>query len=405
MFQSALRAITGLALCTSVNSVRRLFAPFKAPRRELNSTTRALFHRAGLLASLVSLVTMALGASALAGVNLANDANPPRYSQPLTLYVRDGKIFGAFAVGNKGKSDASAFQVGFYVNGTRKLVATFNNGLRSGYMGYGTDAPFDLPDGESVVEMQINDTRWLNEDTYADNNYRIRVTVNRGGGGGTTPAISRSEASYKFPSSLGYSTPSRIISRANEMFNAQFVPVMDFTNWRLSGSTGSYFKGTKYYGLPYSQSNPPTDVAGFLKYVPAMMGVLTSITSAGVDCSSFISIVWELTSRHGTSTFDAPSSLFTTVVEPGTLVKNAAKIQAGDAINSSKWTYANGQWSGHIVLVLSVQNGKVETLEATADQGRNLNGEAQRWSVVKNTRALSDLDTRNCRVIRRNRLN
>ena len=377
-------------------------SPLTAPRADTG-----LAHRAGVtLASLRKFAIAALAttiasvaATVNAGVNL-EPTTPPGYSRPLTLFVSNGHILGAWAVGNKGNQAASSFEVGFYVNGTRTLVARIN-ALPSGYMTYGVNAPFDsLPNGDSVVEIRVNDSRWVSEDSYADNIYSIRVTVNRGGGsgGGTPPAITRSEAGYQWPASLGYSSASRIISRATEQFNAQWTPVADFTNWRLSGSTGSYYKGTKYFGVLYSQSNPQTDVTGFLKYLPAMSGVLTSTTSAGEDCSGFISIAMELPSRQTTWSFDQASSYFTTVVQPGTLVRNAAKIQPGDAINSSSW--------GHVVLVVSAPvNGKVEVLEATADQGRNLNGTAQRWAVVKNTRSLSDLDANYCRVIRRSKLN
>jgi hypothetical protein len=94
-------------------------------------------------------------------------------------------------------------------------------------------------------------------------------------------------------------------------------------------------------------------------------------------------------------------------VQPGTLVNNAAKIQPGDAINSSKWAYdtKTKTWSGHVVLVVSAPvNAKVDCLEATSDQGKNSSGVADRWTVVRTNRSLSDLDAKNCRVIRRNKL-
>lgn len=362
------------------------------------ATASASYHRSSLFASMVAGATMALGASALAGVNLANDAKPPGYSQPLTVYQRDGKIYAAWAVGSNGSQDAPPFQVGFYVRGQRQLVATFSNGLRRGWMGYGTDAPLNLPVGDSVVELKINDTRWTTEDKYSDNSYAITVRVN-GGGGGTPPvALTRSEAAYKFPSTLGNSSASRVISRMTDMFNAQWTPSANFVNYRASGESGGYTKGTRYYGLPYSQANPQTDVTGFIGYLPQMVGTLNSTSSAGVDCSGSISIAWQLPSRHTTSTFDVDnSSHFTTVVANGKLAVNASKIQPGDAIVSKSW--------GHMVLVTaSPANGKVEVMEATADYGRNLNGDRQSWAVVKNTRSLSDLDAKYCRVIRRNKL-
>lgn len=362
------------------------------------ATARDSYRRSSLFASLFAVVTTALCASAQAGVNLANDAKPPGYSSALTVYQKDGKIFAAWAVGSKGSQDAGAFEVGFYVRGQRQLVATFRNGLRRGYMGYSTDAPLNLPDGESVVEMKINDTRWFSEDTFADNNVSIRVTVNRTGGSGNPPAtLTRSAAGYKFPSTLGNSTVSRITSRANDMFNVQWVPSADFTNWRVSGSTGLYSKGVRSYGMPYSQTNPQMDVAGFLGHLPSVKGTLTSTNGVGLDCSGFASVALELPSRHTTWSFDQPSSHFWTVVHPATLVRNASKIQPGDIISSSSW--------GHCVLVLSVANSKVTVLESTADQGINANGGAQRWAVVRNTRSLSDLDRQSCRVIRRNKLN
>lgn len=360
---------------------------------------RASYQRLSLFAILGATITMALGASAHAGVNLANNAKPPGYSQPLTVYQRNGKIYAAWAVGSNGSLNAGAFEIGFYVRGQRQLVATLRNGLPRGYMSYGTDAPLNLPDGESLVELKINDTRWQREDSYGDNNLAIRVTVNRGGGGGIPPtALTRAQAGYKFPSTLGNSSASRIISRMNDMFSVQWVPSADFTNWRMSGNTGYYTKGTRFYGLPYSQANPQTDVTGFTGHLPAIKGTLNSTTGVGPDCSGSISIAMELPSRHTTLSFDQPSSHFWTVVQPGTMVRNASKIQAGDVISSSSW--------GHCVLVLSSPvNGKVSVLESTADQGINANGSAQRWAVVKNTRSLSDLDRQNCRVIRRNKLN
>lgn len=371
---------------------------FGQGNRSLNSTIMAT-------ALVMVLMAMALfvGATAQAGVNLV-PSNPPGYSAPLTLYVSNNKIYGAWAVRDSGSSSASAFQAGFYVNGTRVFAATMNNGLYAGGSVYGTDAPFDsyLPNGVSTVELRVNDSRWVVEDNLYDNNYSFTVNVTRGsgsggsGGGGTTPPLTRAQAAYQWPA-FGYSSTSRIISRMTEMYSAQWKPSADFVEWRVTGSTGSYYKGTIYYGLPYSQSNPQVSVTGFLGYLPAMSGTLNSTSSAGVDCSGSISVAWELPSRHTTSTFDGSSSYFTTVVSPGTLVKNASKIQIGDAINSSSW--------GHVVLVASLPvNGKVAVLEATADQGTNANGAAQRWAVVRNTRSLSDLDANNCRVIRRARL-
>jgi hypothetical protein len=347
---------------------------------------------------------MALGASAQAGVNLANDAKPPGYSKALTVYQRDGKIYAAWAVGSNGSRDAGAFEVGFYVRGQRQLVATFRTGLRRGYRGYGTDAPLNLPDGESVVEMKINDTRWVGEDSFADNNISIRVTVNRGGGAGVPTPLTRAEATYQWPSTFGNSSVSRIIARMTEMHTAQWKPAANFTNWAYTDkNTGkdvyspSYAKGTTHSGLPYSQCNP-VSVAGFLGYLPRMSGTLNWTTSAGVDCSRSIAQAMELPSNHNTTAFDTDkSSYFTSVVAPGTLAKNASKIQPGDAIVSASW--------GHMVLVIGVPtNGKVEVLEATPDRGRNASGEAQYFSVVKNTRSLSDLDAENCRGIRRNKL-
>lgn len=256
-----------------------------------------------------------------------------------------------------------------------------------------------LPTNGSTIYVRLH-TRFASGWLYNDYTYLAATT-----------AITRAEAGYKGPSTLGNSSSSRIVSRMSEMFNVQWVPNANFVNWRLSGSTGSYTKGTRYYGLPYTQAPPAgvqqTDVTGFTRYLPAMSGTLTSTTSAGVDCSGSISIAWELPRRHGTGDFDGSSSYFTTVVQPGALVNSAAKIQPGDAINSSKW---GGQGNGHVVLVVSAPvNAKVECLEAAAateatQQGYNLLGESQRWAVVRRTWSLSDLDAKNCRVIRRAKL-
>lgn len=59
---------------------------------------------------MVAAGTMALGPLAKAGVNLET-TTPPGYSKPLTLYIREGKILGAWGVGNKGNRDASALCV------------------------------------------------------------------------------------------------------------------------------------------------------------------------------------------------------------------------------------------------------------------------------------------------------
>jgi hypothetical protein len=333
------------------------------------------------------------------GVNL-EPTSPPNYTRPLNLFMSNGKIVGAWAVRNRGTRNSSPFEVGIYINGKRQLVAKFSSGLKAGSIGFDTKAPFDiLPDGESIVELRVNDSRWTSETSYTDNVYALRVTVNRGGNGGTNPpkALTRAEAAYKFPSKLGSSSVSQILSRGNDMFVATWVPASDFVNWRVGKDTGAYYKGVRYYGLPYSQSNPQTDVTGFMGYLPSMRGTLNSTSAAGPDCSGFISIVWELTTRQTTWTFDQPSSLFTTVVAPWSLVRNASKIQPGDVITSSSW--------GHCVIVLSApKNGKVEVLESTASKGVNANGNAQDWAVVRNVRALSDLEANGCRVIRRNLL-
>jgi hypothetical protein len=274
-------------------------------------------------------------------------------------------------------------------------------------MTYGTDAPFDLPDGESTVELRVNDSQWITEDTFADNKYVIKVHVERGngGGGGTPPLLTRAEATYKWPSSFGNSSVSRIVSRMTEMHTVQFQPTADFNNWGYTNRTTGkdvyspkYTRGTTYFGLPYSQCDP-VSVAGFLGYAPRMSGTLNWTTSAGIDCSRSIAQAMELPSNHNTKAFDTDTSpYFTSVVAPGTLVKNASKIQIADAIVSASW--------GHMVLVVGKPiNGKVECLEATPGQGSNVNGQPDRWAVVRtNTRTLSDLDTENCRVIRRNKL-
>jgi hypothetical protein len=365
------------------------------------ATACAFYRCSTLLASVVVAFSLVLAASAQAGVNLIPSV-PPGYSAPLTLYVENNKILGAWAVANSGNVTAAPHDVGFYVGGRRVFGTQITSSLAPRYGVWGKGAPFNdyLVNGENVVEVRVNDTRRVTEDTYNDNTYSVRVTVNRTGGGGGTPPtpLTRAEAGYKFPATLGNSSVSRIISRMNDMFVAQWVPSADFTNWLVRGTTWSYSKGTRYYGLPYSQANPQTDVTGFMGYLPAMKGTLNSTTAAGVDCSGSISIAWELPSRHATSTFDvSSSSYFTTVVSNGKLAANASKIQAGDAIVSKSW--------GHMVLVLSSPvNGKVALLESTVDQGTNANGTSQRRAVVKNTRSLSDLDAQNCRVIRRAKL-
>ena len=74
------------------------------------ATANANCHVQRFLANVVAGITMALAASAHAGVNLETTTQPG-YVKPLTLYVRDGHIYGAWAVGNKGNRDASAFEV------------------------------------------------------------------------------------------------------------------------------------------------------------------------------------------------------------------------------------------------------------------------------------------------------
>ena len=400
-----------LAAISSDSRGRNIPMPKAAANGRVLSATRGQICATALKLLLVAFMLI-VGTAAQAGVNLV-PANPPGYSAPLSLYLSNNKIMGAWSVRNSGSNYASKFEVGFYVNGSRVLVATVSNGLPSGYPAYGTDAPLDaaIPNGLSKVELRVNDTRLAKEDSYTDNNYVFTVNVTRGsgsgsgsGGGATPTPLTRSEATYKWPATFGYSSVSRIISRMTDMHAAQWKPSVDFINWGYTDlKTGaavyspSYTKGTTCYGLPYSQCDPVT-VPGFLGYLPRMSGTLNWTTSAGLDCSRSIAIAMELPSNHNTTSFDTDkSSYFTSVVATGTLAKNASKIQIGDAIVSAWW--------GHMVLCIgNPVNGKIECLEATPGQGTNVNGQSQRWAVVRTSRSLADLDSNKCRVIRRNKL-
>lgn len=157
-----------------------------------------------------------------------------------------------------------------------------------------------------------------------------------------------------------------MIANAYTMISNSWTPKNTFTDKEYTDTNGTiktktYYIGTTYTGEAYSEFRDPQDSwSEFLKWVTTTAGGNKNL---GNDCSGFVSMCWQLPTRHDTSSFNSElgsSTEFYSLGNPGTCAN--VDLLAGDAMNSAK---ANGG-EGHIVLFYQYQGtGNPEVLEQT----------------------------------------
>src|SRR5512135_1722055 len=100
----------------------------------------------------------------------------------------------------------------------------------------------------------------------------------------------------------GNITRATIKANADLMIDSTWAPANTFTNYQYSGSYRTYYQGTTYTGVAYSQNNPQENWAEFRNAVANTSG---GSVGYGNDCSGFVSICWKLPLREVTGTFES----------------------------------------------------------------------------------------------------
>lgn len=106
--------------------------------------------------------------------------------------------------------------------------------------------------------------------------------------------------------SMQQSERNSAVSIASEMVNMAWCPSSNLSGWK--GNT-TFYAGTTYTGMPYSQTPNQVDKSGFLNSMSASDFYSTYTNSAGIimprygnDCSGFVSFSWSIP-RATTQTF------------------------------------------------------------------------------------------------------
>lgn len=151
----------------------------------------------------------------------------------------------------------------------------------------------------------------------------------------------------------GNITRATIQANADGMIDFTWTPKNTFTNFQYGSTYKTYYKGTTYSGVAYSQNNPQENLAEFLNAVTNTSG---GSVGYGNDCSGFASICWRLPARKTTALFESQlGTYWTSLGDIGTAA--TAPLITGDALNSSS--------VGHIVLFLNHESTGVRTMEQT----------------------------------------
>jgi len=146
-----------------------------------------------------------------------------------------------------------------------------------------------------------------------------------------------------------------IQANAGQMIDSTWVPKNTFTNYQYSGSYRTYYQGTTYTGVAYSQNNPQENWPEFNSAVANTGG---GSVGYGNDCSGFVSICWRLPSREVTAWFESKLGGSAKWFSLGAIGSAAtAPLVMGDALNSSS--------VGHIVLFLNRETSGILTMEQT----------------------------------------
>lgn len=150
---------------------------------------------------------------------------------------------------------------------------------------------------------------------------------------------------------------STIKALADAMIDATWSPKNTFTNFQYGSTYRTYYQGTNYTGVAYSQNNPQENLAEFLNAVTNTAG---GSVGYGNDCSGFVSICWKLPARKTTALFE--SQLGTYWVSLGDFGSAAtAPLLMGDALNAP---------SDHIVLFLNHESTGIRTMEQTPNNAQ-----------------------------------
>jgi len=105
----------------------------------------------------------------------------------------------------------------------------------------------------------------------------------------------------------GNITRATIKSNADLMIDSSWVPKNTFTNFQYGSTYRTYYQGTTYTGVAYSQTYA---VANMVQETWAEFRNSVTNTSGGTvaygnDCSGFTSICWKLPTREVTATFES----------------------------------------------------------------------------------------------------
>ncbi|MDE6035060.1 MAG: RICIN domain-containing protein [Ruminococcus sp.] len=166
-------------------------------------------------------------------------------------------------------------------------------------------------------------------------------------------------------------TQDEIVQKANYLYNLKWTSQANFNGYINSKGTltKSYQKGGTYripYGMPVSSG-------GFIGYGISVENFIAATKSANnpfynkrasyektnsnyysMDCSTFVSYCWGLSSRKTTATLPNVSTKIGKCNSA-----NIDKLQVGDALN------INGPNDYHVVLITNISNGNIEITEET----------------------------------------
>lgn len=122
--------------------------------------------------------------------------------------------------------------------------------------------------------------------------------------------------------------------KATQMMKNSWTPKNTISNFGYRSTYHTFYKGTSYTGMAYSQNNPQENWSEFLDVVGNTKG---GRTYYGSDCSGFVSIAWKLPSRYATFIFENDA------IQSGGYVSSLgavgsgqnAGLKLGDALNKS----------------------------------------------------------------------
>ena len=155
----------------------------------------------------------------------------------------------------------------------------------------------------------------------------------------------------------GSITRATIKANADQMIDSTWVPKNTFTNFQYGSTYRTYYQGTTYMGVAYSQNNPQENWVEFRNAVTNTSG---GSVGYGNDCSGFVSICWKLPARKTTYYFESQLGTYWTSL--GDIGSGAtAPLVMGDALNSA---------SDHIVLFLNRETTGVRTMEQTPNNAQ-----------------------------------